>query len=207
MEDGDWKMAQEHNMRFPPRVLQLTPTARLLYLAAHLMFHHSSAHARLLWFYDIHLLVEREVGRIHWDELARRAQGFRWSAALHAALQGSRNRFGTSLPQEFLETLAATDDRKALDLMRRKADPLQTRATQTWTVVALLNWRAQLRLAMALLFPSPAYMRWRYKPRPACLWPTYYLFRWFDILREGATTLWRMFNSRSRIKKSNDRFR
>ncbi len=39
------------------------------------------------------------------------------------------------------------------------------------------------------LIPQPAFIRWRYKPRPAWLWPLYYPYRWFDFLFDGLRTL------------------
>jgi hypothetical protein len=46
-----------------------------------------------------------------------------------------------------------------------------------------------LRLALGIALPSPAYVRWRYQPRPEWLWPLCYPYRWLDILREGLSTL------------------
>lgn len=176
---------------FPSSALQLTPTAHLLYLAAHLALKHGEAQAYLRWFYDIHLLVTREGHRIDWEELMLRAEEFRWGAALHAALRGAQDRFATPLPNGFLETLAKIQDPQAARLIKRKTT-VQTRAARTWDSLMSLSWPARLRLAWALAFPRPAYMRWRYEPRPAWLWPLYYPYRWFDILRDGLATLWRI---------------
>lgn len=164
----------------------LTPTAHLLHLAAHLMLQHGGAQARLLWFYDLDLLIRRQAGRVDWEELLRRAREFHWAAALHAALQGARDRLGTPLPPGLLDALAGADDPRTLRLVRRKAHPLQTRATQTWNTISSLEWRAGLRLALAIAFPSPAYVRWRY--RMGRLWPLCYPYRWLDIVCEILST-------------------
>jgi len=186
LEGGGWK--GESILHSPSSAFQLTPTAHLLYLAAHLALQHGGAQAQPIWFYDIDLLARRRGDRLDWDELLRRAQEFRWAAALHAALQGAQDRFGTPLPQGFLDALAETYDRRAARLVERKANPLQTRALRVRNVMAALDWQARLRLALAIALPSPAYMRWRYKPRPKWLWPLCYLCRWLDILREGLST-------------------
>ena len=39
-------------------------------------------------------------------------------------------------------------------------------------------------LLRGALFPRPAYLRWRYHPRPAWLWPLWYLRRWGNIVGE-----------------------
>jgi hypothetical protein len=195
-EDGEWKMEAEiHNSQFAIRNSKfaiLTPTAHLLYLAAHLMLQHGGARASLLWFCDLDLLIRSQADRLDWDELLRRSREFHWAAALQAALQGAQERFGTPLPQGFLDTLAETNDRQAARLVVCKADPRQTRATSVWNFLLPLDWQARLRLALAIALPSPAYVRWRYQPRPGWLWPLCYPYRWLDILREGLSTLWQM---------------
>jgi len=190
LEGGGWK--GESILRSPSSVFQLTPTAHLLYLAAHLALQHGVAQAQPIWFYDLDLLVRRQGDRLDWDELLRRAQEFRWAAALHAALQGAQDRFGTPLPQGFLDALAEASDHRAVHLVERKADPLQTRALRVWNVMSALDWQGRLRLALAIAFPTPAYMRWRYKPRPRWLWPLCYPLRWLDILRQGLSTALRL---------------
>jgi len=191
LEGGGWK--GESILRSPSSVFQLTPTAHLLYLAAHLMLQHGGAQAQLIWFYDIDLMVRREAGRLDWGELLRRAKEFRWAAALHAALQGAQDRFGTPLPRGFLDALAEESDHRDVRLVGWKAAPLQTRALRVQSVMSALDWRGRLRLAWALFFPTPSYMRWRYlsclrAPLPSLLWPLTYLYRWLDILREGLST-------------------
>jgi hypothetical protein len=41
-----------------------------------------------------------------------------------------------------------------------------------------------LRLAGSLLFPSPAYLKWRYHPQPEWTWPLYYFKRGAEWLGE-----------------------
>lgn len=197
----EWKTEVDNwspssSLHSPSSALQLTATAHLLYLAAHLMLQHGGAQARLLWFYDIHLLVSQWKSRLDWDELLDRACQFRWAAALHAALQGAQNRFATSLPNGFLDTLAEATDHQARQLVERKAGTVQTRATTTWDKLTSMGWSTRVYLARSIVFPSSAYLRLRYKPHPAWLWPLYYPYRWFDILREGLTTLWRIGRGR-----------
>jgi hypothetical protein len=216
MEDGNWKRCPEpvegleagvqppiSNLQPPTSVFQLTPTAHLLYLCAHLMLQHGEARSVLRWFYDIYLLVEREGQRIQWDQVVARAQEFRWAPAVYAALVGVRDRFcGPSavdgeawLSPGVLEALAEGSDHQASRLVARRTNRLQTRATGVVAAASSLSPGARLRLLLAIALPSPAYVRWRYKPRPVWLWPLCYPYRWLDILREGLTTLWRMASS------------
>ena len=182
------------------------------------MLQHGEARSNLRWFYDIYLLVEREGQRIRWDQVVARAREFRWAPAVYAALKGARDRFcgpsagqgDTWLPPWVLEALTEASDLQASRLIARRAASLQTRATGVVAAASSLSPRARLRLLLAIAIPSPSYMRWRYKPRPvlshvegpAWLWPLCYLYRWFDILRDGLTTLWRMASSRWRVADS-----
>lgn len=179
-----------------PTVFQLTPTAQLLYSAAHLTLQHGGASARLIWYYDLHLLLTRQRSHLDWEQLLARAREFRWTAALLAALRGAQERFGTPLPIELLDTLEQAQDQRSARIVARKASAVQSRTTATRDKFTSLTWPARLRLAWSIAFPSPTYMRWRYEPRPTWLWPLYYPYRWFDIARDSLSTLWQIANDR-----------
>jgi hypothetical protein len=209
MEGGRGKLGKGQGIpssifHAPPSIFQLTPTAHLLYLCAHLMLRHGEARSVLRWFYDIYLLVERERQRIQWDELVSRAREFRWVPAVYAALLGASDRFcgplaeegNTWLPTGVMEALAEASDSQASQLVARRADGLQTRVTGVVAAVSSLSPRAGLRFLLAVAIPSPVYIRWRYKPSPAWLWPLCYPYRWLDILRDGLATLWKVAGSR-----------
>jgi len=168
----------------------LTPTAHLPYLAAHLMLHHGETQARLLWFYDIHLVIHRWGERLNWDELLARSADFRWAAALFAALQGAQLRFHTVLPPGVLDVLTDVRDPHSQRFVERNADPSQTSAARTWNKLTALSWPARLRLALALVFPSPAHLRWRYSVGSG-LWPLYYPRRWTELIGDALGIFWR----------------
>jgi hypothetical protein len=174
----------------------LTPTAQLLHVAAHLMLQHGGASSRLVWFYDVHRLVEQESGRIDWTELAGRARQFHWSAALAAALERARDWFGTTVPRGVVDELAGSDDGQSAWLVRRRAGPLQTRATGMIAKAVSLDWPTRVRYLRGMVLPSPAFVRARYRPDPSWLWPLCYPYRWADMAWEGVTTVWRMVRVR-----------
>lgn len=165
------------------------PTAQLLYLAAHLFLRHSGLQQRLLWFYDIYLLVEQNRARLDWDDLLQQSDQFQWAPALDAALRGVQGRFGLALPAGFLSALSGLTNIQTARYIRRQAEPLNTRTFATWGDLSSLSWKVRLRLIRALVFPSRAYLEWRYHPRPAWLWPFFYPYRWGDILKDGVITL------------------
>jgi len=47
-----------------------------------------------------------------------------------------------------------------------------------------LNGYGKFRLVLALIMPSPAYMRWRYHLKNYWFLPIYYLIRWGGILKD-----------------------
>ena len=192
-ETESWHMLEESGKSGTAlSALQLRPTAHLLYLAAHLMLQHGGAQARLLWEYDIHLLLTPCERRLDWEELRRRAREFRWASALRAALARTHESFRTPLPEGFLRDLEEDEDHRSRSLVQRKEHPVQTRATATWSYLRTLNWRTRLQRALSALWPTPAYVRWRYRPRPEWLWPLCYPYRWLLFACDSAVTLARL---------------
>jgi hypothetical protein len=166
----------------PLRSWSLSPTASLLYAAAHLMLQHGSQ-ARLLWNYDLHLILTHSGEAIRWAELPLIAGELHWADALSLALQDTQARFATPLPEGVIESLAHYSDpaaRRIIALRAAEEDELKAIMLLSPQVYSLPT---RIRLALAAAFPSPAYMRWRYRPRPSWAWPLYYFVRAAKIAR------------------------
>jgi hypothetical protein len=161
---------------------QLHPTAHLLYLAAHLMLRHGGNNERLIWFYDVDRLVR--LGRVDWAVFEAQAHTLGWGALARYVLQGAAQRFGTPLPPGLLEALAGEEKWQEFLLAHRKMVGNFSRLERTWASLRHFPWPLRLRMVLALFFPSPAYLRWRYRPNPVWVWPFYYLSRWIEILKE-----------------------
>jgi hypothetical protein len=174
-------------------VFTLDPTANLLYLTAHQMLQHGGERASLRWLLDLQRLIEQRRQQIDWEELVTQADHFGWSGALWAALDAVQACFATSLPEGLLSRLQAqVGEHDAL--VELKAETAPTRILGEWKKLRSLHWPGRLRLLIALVFPSPAYMRMRYQPRPAWIWPLYYIYRWVDIALDGLLTLLNIFH-------------
>ncbi len=177
--------------------LQLAPGAHLLYSAAHIALQHGLSHARLLWFYDLHLLLTRAEEHLDWDDLVARACEFRWAAALQQALQTTQDYFGTALPPAVISALAAADDPEAARMVQRLSSTMPDRVHAFWNELAGLSRAEQFRRIRATLFPALGYLRWCYAlPLPGWLWPCYYVYRWFDLIRTGLRALWRHYQQK-----------
>ncbi len=64
----------------------VTPEASLLYACAHMMIQHGPAEARLIWFYDLDLLLRSSLEGFAWDEVIQQSRRLHWDAALFATL-------------------------------------------------------------------------------------------------------------------------
>jgi hypothetical protein len=145
---------------------------------------------RLIWLYDIHLLISHAADRIDWEELVMQAQAYRWSAALHAALQAAQDTLGTVVPPDVLPRLAAMHDARAARTVRRLSKPVQTRTAFFYNELLTMNWATRLALTRSYLLPTQDYLRWRYPlDLPTWLWPLYYPYRWYDLARDSAQTM------------------
>jgi hypothetical protein len=77
-------------------------------------------------------------------------------------------------------------------LIKAKSFPLRTRTIRDLNKLYSLTWFPRLGLLFFILFPSPAFMRWRYDPKPDWTWPLFYIYRWVDILGDILYTIYRM---------------
>jgi len=162
----------------------LSPAASLLYAAAHLVLQHGPQ-ARMLWYYDLHLMLTRWAGAIRWEELPQIAGRLGWADALALGLQEAQAYFATPLPPGLLESLAPYSDPAARRIIDLRASAGDERQVATLVASQVYDLPTRLRLAVALAFPSPEYMRWRYQPSPEWVWPAYYLVRAWKMLQYG----------------------
>lgn len=199
-EAEDWRLGSPGSR--PLRALQLKPTANLLYLAAHSALQHGAAQARLGWIHDVHCLVRARGQEIDWKRLRDKSREFRWTPALAVTLESAQMFFGTPLPERYLSSLDEVRDRPAERLVESMASPWPSRGFGVWLELRSLDGRGRLRLARAILWPSPEYIRWRYSPRPRWLWPLCYPYRWAMVLKEALRTLARLATKRARGARS-----
>jgi hypothetical protein len=177
-------------------ITQFSPAANLLYLAAHITLQHGVAWSKLIWLYDIHLLLTHHADDIDYDDLLTQARSLRWSAALHMALEQTQRCFGSPLPHGLLAALKAQCDPQAVRLVQQKASPTSSRTRNMLRELVLMSWQERISFMSAIIFPDPRYMRYRYNPDPPWLLPLSYPYRWLDIgwdaLRTLINVVWRL---------------
>jgi hypothetical protein len=189
----DWFWEQTELLDGPSKdrfenLLMLTPTAQLLYGASHAMLQHGGNKTPLRWYYDLDQLIRLSNNRIDWDLLLSQAQKFEWSSALREALSQTYNYFGTPIPEKVRFNLLQQTDRLESLVIKKRTQPA-THILEEGQKLASLNWYGRVRLVLALFFPSPAYMRWRYRLKSLWSLPVYYPFRWWGISKDAIHTL------------------
>jgi hypothetical protein len=175
----------------------LNPAAQVLYAAAHAMLQHGGQNAPLRWFYDLDRMIRVHAERTDWELLLSQARAFEWGSALEAALSQTKAYFNTPLLASVRIELSKSSDRHRSLVAQKQVRPATHILAERQKMLSL-NGYGRLRLALALLIPSPAYMRWRYQLRAWWPLPAYYLFRWAGILRDALETLKVSFVSKKR---------
>jgi hypothetical protein len=161
-------------------VCQFRPTAHLLYLVAHFVSHHSSQH-RLIWLYDLHLVINQYVGELDWDTLVLRAARANLEEPLRKILSILQMQYGTHISSQPFSEEPPAGDTELASLHVSAHSP--TRDTNVWYALRSLDWPLRMYLAPLLIFPSPTYIKQRYSPQPGWMWPLYYCYRWFNVSR------------------------
>jgi len=165
----------------------LMPEANLLHLCAHLTLQHGGPRARLIWYCDVDRLVRQYDDGMDWDMVMRQAAAFHWSAPVHLVLSNCARMFETPVPSAVLQSLAAdaakTPTMHSI-LFRLRTFPHQTKVLSgIATVLGLSSRRAAWQVLVRMVFPTRAYMVWRYTPERPQLWPLTYPYRWWLILQ------------------------
>jgi hypothetical protein len=169
-------------------LFMLTPTAQVLYAASHAMLQHGGKKAPLRWFYDLDRLIRFYAGRLDWDLLLSQARIFEWGSALEAALSKTVACFGTPIPEHVLTSLSGISDRHQKLVALKQIQPATHVLEERQQLLSLKGY-ARFRLLLALIVPSPVYMRWRYRLKTSWAVPAYYVLRWWGILKDALHTV------------------
>lgn len=157
----------------------LGPEAQVLHLAAHLILQH---HGRgLKWWCDIAQVIWAFRQRLDWPLLFERAQTYDLVLPLQRVLPDLAEQWRLPIPASALEQLRALPPSpREQQVHAWLTDEHLPALRRFWgDLSGVPDWRGRLRYAGRKLFPSAAYMRWRYMLRRAWLLPFAYPYRWF----------------------------
>lgn len=153
--------------------LGLTPEDLLLYLAIHLAVHHGLA--GLLWYWDLHLLLDRWGDTLEWEAVIERASRWRVRVALYFVLLGLAICFGASAPAWVMARVRPRGPRAAAIGWLLRHREAQRRPQLEHLIALLLVDRSRdllppLRHAVC---PAPAWVRARYAGAGSSLFAQY----------------------------------
>jgi hypothetical protein len=169
--------------QFKPMIL--SPEACLLYLMAHLKIQHKTDGELLFWHYDIYQMITVLKNDLDWGLLIKSAGSFNWLEILRDSLVEIKEKFGTDLPEEANEIINTIDISSLGKLKNQPVTRIQKQLGRT----ANLPFWARVMILIAYVIPGRDYMIRHYQPKPAWVWPGYYLYRWIDILVESIRTI------------------
>jgi hypothetical protein len=174
-------------------LLMLSPIAQVLYASAHAMLQHGGSNTSLRWLYDLDRLIRLYAGRMDWDLLLSQARIFEWGSAVFAALSQTVAYFDTPVPRKILDDLSKHSDRNT-KLVATLQDQPASHTLEEYQKLKSLNWSGRFKLTLALVAPSPAYMRWRYNLKTSGALPAWYLYRWWVIFKDALKTVWMLIH-------------
>ena len=170
-----WARTQTFLLNAQP-VLIFDPTAQLLHLTIHASLNHRHS-PRLLWLYDLALLLTKHGDAIDWDDAARFARASQVTRSVREILEQTETRWGVCAPAPFLQTLKNTrigwSERAAFALTA--AEHNQARALSD--ALATPGAMNKVRYAARHVFPDAAYMTEHYRVSHRALLPLYYARR------------------------------
>lgn len=171
----------------------LDPVNLLVHLCLHLI--HQGEHVPLLWFYEIDRLIRQENAALDWAEVSRLARQSGLELLLAEALGQVKVLFESPIPEHVLSQLRAQRaphrawvvgrslESRVLGLLAggSRMDGCEEFAM----FFTLKGFRAKLRYALALLFPSPEFMLRRYRGSTRKQLGLWYVARVMHLSWEG----------------------
>ena len=155
--------------RLAPNVLAPAIVDSLLYACIHRVVHHHSSD-RLMWLYDVHLLVER-LSAAEREEFWARAAERRVITICRRTLEDARDWFGGFDLAAAAPAVTGDEPSAAfLDRERRRGAVLKDE-------LAALTWRQKLKRLRQLAFPPAAFMRQSFGTESRLALPLLYAWR------------------------------
>lgn len=192
-----WKNATAVTILDQP-VVTMNPADHLLYLCWHYRFH---GFTRLLWFYDLVMMLRAYGNILDWERLIRTAHRQRMAATLYYCLSWCHELFDVAIPEAILsqlrppvasrlivERIALPDIARHLSMARFQERRLIARRVMVSSNLDLL--KAGLRM----LFPSPVALQKRYMDHsrlPLRLFFLFYFIHPWTTLAKGCRLLFK----------------
>jgi Uncharacterised nucleotidyltransferase len=160
-----WCKAQAIEILGEP-TLTMNPVDHLLYLCWHYRFHWFS---RLIWLYDIVVMVRTLGSTLDWAALVKSARRQRIATTLYYCLSWCRDLFGVTIPVEvFVQLRPPLACRVVIERMTMP-EPAQALVSGRWQSRRILAYRAMvdstpelIKVGLRVFFPTPVTLGRRY---------------------------------------------
>jgi len=173
------------------RAWQLRPDAQWLQLSLHYALNHHQA--RLIWSYDLALLLNSWGQRMDWQALAATARQFGTLPPLQYALKHVTAFWGVSLPADAQSAWAKGQGSPRARLIFALARAREPHARAFWDGFSMPGAKAKAKFFGRHLFPTRAYMRSRYLIRDERAIPLYYVWRvvagMYQVVRSAVSSM------------------
>lgn len=167
----------------------LSHTACLIHQILHVYFCHNIAVSGLNHFYETYFMAQKWKDLIDWDELSYIFDKLGLREILFLASVLSEELFGVALP---LKDPAVSNQNTFI--LKLKSQPMNTSSAQSLYIIKQLPFKEKLKFVFETVFPSPAYMKKRYRDEKPGRLPFLYFRRLFDGLKDlpkFAKALWK----------------
>jgi hypothetical protein len=164
-------------------------------LLLHLCFHalHHDEQAPLLWFYELDRLIRQSGAELDWSRLLLIARQTGQRLILSAVLERLKELFDSPIPDQILSTTQPTpvSAKGGEGAVRRRiaavlaGDARLDGREEFATFFTIKGLRPKTRYALALLFPSPEFMRLRYGFSGGARLGFCYLTRFMNLTWKG----------------------
>ncbi|MDD5559566.1 nucleotidyltransferase family protein [Candidatus Methylomirabilis sp.] len=172
----------------------------LVHLCCHLI--HRGESASLLWLYEIDRLLRQEKATRDWPQVISLAQETGLALFVVEVLGKVKGLFDSPIPDDVLSQLRAQrrpQPARAVEsqLARLLMGESRLDGGESFAMLfTIKGMRAKLRYAVAILFPSPEFMRLQYGLSTRWQLPLAYLTRFFHLSWEGLKGVVGLFLSR-----------
>lgn len=196
-----WKNACSTTILGQP-VTIMNPADHLLFLCWHYRFH---GFTRLLWLYDLVMMLRFYAGTLDWDYLIKTARDQGLATTLFYCLCWCRDVFAVAIPEQVFARLRPpllsriVIERVALPDVARG---LSVASCQEQRVIArramVDNHRALLKAGLRMLFPSPVALQKRYMDHSRLSLRLFFLFYFIHpwiTLAKGCSIAFRRSNA------------
>ncbi len=189
--DSMWVRAQHITVLGEP-TLTLNSVDYLLYLCWHYRFH---GFARLLWLYDLVVILRAIDSEASWEALVQEARRQQLASTLYYCLSWCRDIFAVAVPDEVFASLRPPLACRLI-VERMLPDPERALVSSDWQPRRIIAHRAMVDSTAALLqvgirafFPSPVILGKRYMQHSRLPLQLAYLFYlvhpWITLLKGG----------------------